>query len=317
MAIDSPGRLIFPVPFDTNIDVSNVKEMSAVAGCNLLTETPEIADWLSSSNFDEFIGMTLGSYAYLDGAMFVLITIAQDAIVTKVCHNRQQANKHVSLAYLCTPTDVFLRPLHAREEALQRWKDRPYWMHVSPVPKKNIIYEVPLVNENGIEFDIVDCTVHEQGPNYLLAKRIQHWRAIVAREVHQLPVSSNVAPASFTISVTKVALLHAAYIGTTTFEPIEIFQPETSNNVMAAALLYDIFFQKSAAHPTTPLDNPLSLFSKNCWHGGMWTSAVYIRTAVVPAAVIGLAKQYGSYVMAAGGVAGMAAWAGIRKVSKL
>ena len=310
MTLESPGRLIVPVRTTCNIDVSDLNQIAEVAGANLLTDVPEIADWLIKTAV-HYESLTIGSYAYLDGAKFVAISVAQDAIANTVLQNRS----NISIAYLCTPTDVFPRSMKAREQSIARWQDRPLWMQMTPGIQQNIVTTLPIVGkDNGVEYDIVDCTVNQQGPNYLLAKRIQHWRSIIARE-NGATVSANVAPASFTESVTKVALLHGAYIGCTSFKPIEIFQPETSNHVMAAALVYDIFFQSSFANPNNYLSNPMELFSKGSWHGGMFTSATKINSIVVPAAVIGLSQQYSNYI-AAIGIAGAAAWMGLGR-SKL
>ena len=49
-----------------------------------------------------------------------------------------------------------------------------------------------------------------QGPNYALAKRLQSWRAMVARADGQ-PVSINVAPATATASVVSNPQFAAAY----------------------------------------------------------------------------------------------------------
>merc|ERR1711957_154472 len=98
----------------------------------------------------------------------------------------------------------------------------------------------------------------------------QHWRAMLAREAGYV-VSSNIAPATYTASVVKAKLLKAAYDGTAHFN-IEIFPTETSNVVMAFALINDALNPKSAANPAVPLAHPLQLFSIGAWHGGMWTS---------------------------------------------
>ena len=95
------------------------------------------------------------------------------------------------------------------------------------------------------------------------AKRIQHWRAIVAKEDDHVPVSTNIAPSSSTKSVTSNSLLAAAYEGTEYFPPIEIFEPETSNHVMTAMLLNDICDKNSVAYPNgKALSNPLYIFSR-------------------------------------------------------
>ena len=57
--------------------------------------------------------------------------------------------------------------------------------------------------------------------------------------------------------MTKAALLAAAFAGTQAFPPVEVFAPDTSNTVMTGALLHDLFDTRSAAHPGTPLVNPV------------------------------------------------------------
>eukprot|EP01047_Picozoa_sp_COSAG01_P004732 COSAG01_NODE_157_length_23722_cov_85.712568_16_plen_127_part_00 len=47
---------------------------------------------------------------------------------------------------------------------------------------------------------LVDAVVPQQGPNYILAKRLQHWRAILTA-AEGSNVSSSVAPATATASV--------------------------------------------------------------------------------------------------------------------
>ena len=60
-----------------------------------------------------------------------------------------------------------------------------------------------------------------QGPNYCLAKRIQHWRAIVARDEGHI-VASNVAPSTATLSVVSNASFAVAYAGMHNFKPFEV-----------------------------------------------------------------------------------------------
>ena len=60
----------------------------------------------------------------------------------------------------------------------------------------------------GARYAIVDSLVIEQGPNYALAKRLQQWRAIVARAEGQV-ASINVAPSTSTASVLSSPALAA------------------------------------------------------------------------------------------------------------
>ena len=72
---------------------------------------------------------------------------------------------------------------------------------------RSIVFQAPYQDlvtcENGKTYGIADCLVVEQGPNYALAKRIQQWRAILARHQGQR-VSINIAPSTTTHSVTKI-----------------------------------------------------------------------------------------------------------------
>jgi len=56
----------------------------------------------------------------------------------------------------------------------------------------------------------VDGTVGDQGPNYILAKRLQHWRAVIEFTKGHT-ISSNIAPSTATASVTSNAQFAAAY----------------------------------------------------------------------------------------------------------
>jgi hypothetical protein len=106
-----------------------------------------------------------------------------------------------------------------------------------------------------------------QGPNYALAKRMQHWRAIVARN-NGCIVSSNIAPSTSTASVVQNRTFAWAYEGMPYFKPYEIFAPETSNAVMSAILFSDLKDESSNANPAKKINNPNQLFEYGSFHGG-------------------------------------------------
>lgn len=83
--------------------------------------------------------------------------------------------------------------------------------------------------------NLVDGLSVAQGPNYGLAKRMQHWRACIAFEEGHT-VSSMVAPSTATISVIHNRTFAWAYGGMPYFK-YEIFKQETTNAVMAALLM--------------------------------------------------------------------------------
>ena len=167
--------------------------------------------------------------------------------------------------------------------------------------------------QNAIEpvngFYYVDGITVAQGPNYALAKRIQHWRAIVARK-YGSTVSSNVAPSTSTVSVTSNRTFAWAYEGMPYFRPFEIFAPETSKAVMLALLTNDIRNPKSVANPKVKLDNPNQLFASNSFHGGVWRSAYKVSTIGEVSVFIYFAKCATPYV---GGLLGIMAGLYLKK----
>merc|ERR1711879_4555 len=122
-------------------------------------------------------------------------------------------------------------------------------------------------NPNADSLFYQNHLVGVQGPNYALAKRIQHWRAVVARDMG-CKVSSNVAPSTATVSVTHNRSIALAYNGFHFFAPLEVFEQEASNACMGAILVDDLKDPSSPANPEVKLANPLALFAKRSAHGG-------------------------------------------------
>ncbi|MET0467982.1 MAG: hypothetical protein ABWZ87_04525, partial [Aeromicrobium sp.] len=99
-------------------------------------------------------------------------------------------------------------------------------------------------------------------------------------------VSLNVAPATRTRSVVKNKALAAAYAGSHRFG-VEIFDPATSNTLMAALLAYDL---RSGAAPQA---EPWQDEAVNAAHGGLWSAAYHPRSALGLAAVLGVGALRG------------------------
>ena len=136
---------------------------------------------------------------------------------------------------------------------------------------------------------MVDCLVIEQGPNYALAKRLQQWRAIVARADGQV-ASINVAPSTTTASVLSNPALAAGFRGAKAFD-IEVFEPATTNALMAALWVHDLRNPQGSAQPAVPLAHPLQLLSEGANHGGLWR-VPYLPRSVLPfAALLGMMKR--------------------------
>ena len=98
----------------------------------------------------------------------------------------------------------------------------------------------------GSDPGINDSLVPQQGPNYALAKRLQRWRATLARRDGGL-VSMNVAPPTRTRSVFKNRALAAAYAGAHRFGRRGV-RAATSNVLMAALLVHDLKHRRGPVH---------------------------------------------------------------------
>ncbi len=242
-------------------------------GIDVVRSLPETRTWLEeAANGDPLI---LGMYAYADGGAHVCVTAAVDMLATDLLERR----KGTALAYLATPTDAFVAPEDAIAEARSAYADRGV----------RRILQAPLraLSRGGLfapaypgTSTVADVLVAQQGPNYALAKRIQRWRGVSA-SANGFPVAFNVAPATWTRSVTKNRVLAAAYTGARHFG-IEIFAPSTSRVLMAALLVHDL-------HQPPPAErHPEMLFSEGAAHGGLWRAAYQPRSVLGIAALAGL-----------------------------
>ncbi len=267
-AREGAGRMLVPVAPGTED-----------AGADLLAEVPAVADWLAGVDGR----LVVGSYVYADGGTHVRVSVAADALASRVT----AARPDTALAFLATPTDAFAVPREAVEHANRayaersgtakllgrplRWVSRGRLLHRQYPPRPGDLADP----------GIADCLVPQQGPNYALAKRIQRWRATAARRDGRT-VSFHVAPSTRTRSVVKNRALAAAFAGAHRFG-VEVFDPSTSNTLMAALLVHDLM----ADTPTA--DHPWQDEAYAAVHGGLWRAPYEPRSALGLAALLGFA----------------------------
>ena len=261
------GRLRVPVSGAERADLDRR------AGADLLHDPGRIAAWLAG--FDG--PLVLGNYVYADGAVNVRVAMAVDALTGHLLARRDD----LTLAFLATPTDVFAVPAEVVQDANRRYAQRSGIGRLR-LPLRAIsggrllARNYPPVADPGIN----DSLVPQQGPNYALAKRLQRWRATVAR-AEGVPVSLTVAPATRTRSVMKSRLLAAAFAGAHRFG-IEVFEPATSNTLMAALLVHHL----RAAPPAQP--QPWQDEAYAAAHGGLWRGPYAPRSALGLAVLLGI-----------------------------
>jgi hypothetical protein len=279
---------------------------AAGAGVDLLCDLPEIARWLSTLEGP----MTVGAYAYLDGAAHLRLSAAMDALTAALLRRRDD----VSLAMLATPTDVYAVPADAVRESRLRYEERGFgariWQQPIALASGGRFFQ-PNYPTDGVRemraghagsrhaddggatdattvaggYGICDSLVLQQGPNYALAKRVQQWRALAARD-DGVRVSINVAPSTTTRSVVRNPALAAAFAGAHHFG-VESFDALTTSALMAALLVYDLRSERSPSDPSLALSHPLELLAHGANHGGMWRMPFIARSALPFAAALG------------------------------
>jgi hypothetical protein len=280
-AREGAGRLIVPVQGGGG-EPRGDDALARAAGADLLHDLPAVAAWLEGI---ETGGgrLVLGNYVYADGATNVRVSVAVDALTRRL----QERRNDLALAFLATPTDVFAVPGEAVDHATAAYEGRSRTARLAGRPLRMVsggrLLRRPYVP--GSDPGVNDTLVPQQGPNYTLAKRLQRWRAAVARDAG-LPVSFKVAPPTRTRSVVKNRALAAAYAGAHRFG-VEVFEPATSNTLMAALLVHDL------QTGTETLGHPWRDEAHAAVHGGLWRAPYEPRSALGLAALLGVGAARG------------------------
>jgi len=270
------GTLLVPVaPQRAGHGVPGDVGLRERGGLDLVGDVPAAADWLTG------IGgpLVLGNYVYADGAANVRVSAAVDALTLRL----QAARDDLALAFLATPTDVFAVSGDAVAQSARGYASRSRCAKLAGRPLRTLSGGRLLRRAYlpGADPGISDSLVAQQGPNYALAKRLQRWRAALARD-GGATVSLNVAPPTRTKSVVRNRALAAAYAGAHRFG-VEVFEPATCKVLMAALLVHDLHNGGGPAHAHPWQDEAYAAAT-----GGLWRIAYAPRSALGLAALLGL-----------------------------
>ncbi len=261
------------------------------AGADLLTQTPEIAAWLGALAQP----LDIGALAYLDGERHVRVSLAMDAIAATLV----AADARHTLAWMATPTDVFAVPEALAADVQGQLAERgsvkrlaQAALHLGSGGRSFAPHiETLVADDAGRRWGVVDALVIEQGPNYALAKRLQQWRAVVARAAGTL-ASLNVAPSTSTASVLSNPALAAGFRGAKAFD-VEVFEPDTTHALMAALWVHDLRCPDSPARPEEAAAHPLEPLVRQANHGGLWRLPYLPRSVLPLAALLGFVTPRG------------------------
>merc|ERR1712038_907401 len=177
LAQNSAGTLYIPIPKD-DAD-SKDEEWSLKAGCDLLTETLDIRDWiidiLSAEGKDEEV--TVGLYTYLDSEAHVRVTLGCDVIMTGL-ENAFPKTRFAYIGSTSVPTAISKEMYTAVEDNRAA---SAIWMKATRCKPPNIskIENVLDSQEEDKTIILRHGFVIAQGPNYALAKTPQVWRAMI------------------------------------------------------------------------------------------------------------------------------------------
>ncbi|MDQ2748862.1 MAG: hypothetical protein M3Y44_04950 [Actinomycetota bacterium] len=269
---DRAGTLVVPIAADAT--AGGAGDTAARAGLDLMTQLGAALQWIRGLDG----ALALGNYVYADGVTNLRVSAAVDALTVSL----HAARPDLAMAFLATPTDVFAVPPEAVAHAHHAYENRSRMAKLLGRPLRTVSAGRLLRRQYapGVQPGIHDAIVAQQGPNYALAKRLQRWRATVARDIGAT-VSLNVAPPTRTRSVLKNRALAAAYAGADRFG-VEVFEPATANTLMAALLVADLNTGGGPAH-----ENPWQDEAYAAVHGGLWRAPYQPRSALGLAAVLG------------------------------
>ena len=268
LATKGAGRLSFPISRDGDAGADVVRQLGAVL------------QWLQREGGDD--PLVLGMHAYADSGAHIRVSAATDALINHL--ETERGIDGLATAWLATPTDAFIVPpevvaaareAYARRAGMVRWGQGP----LRALSRSKLYAPAYRQSANG-GGGIADILVPQQGPSYAIAKRLQRWSGLLGQAAGRT-VSFNVAPATWTRSVTKNPVLAAAYRGADRFG-VEVFPAETTRALMAALLVRDL----SAPPPSR--SHPEELFSDQAAHGGLWRAGYEPKTVLGIAALTGL-----------------------------
>jgi hypothetical protein len=273
IGVDLPGAAIWDRVLESarrGAGTLLVPETDDGPGVDLTSNVPAVADWLAAADGP----LVLGNYVYADGAANVRVASAVDALTMRL----QARRPDIALAFLATPTDVFAVPGDAVAQSARAYASRSLAAKLGGRLSGGRLLR--RAYPPGADPGVFDGLVRQQGPNYVLAKRVQRWRATVAHD-DGATVSINVAPPTRTRSVTRNRVLAAAYAGAHRFG-LQVFEPATTKVLMAALLVHDVH---TGGGPTRA--HPWQDEAHQAAHGGLWRIAYSPRTALGLAALLG------------------------------
>ena len=289
-ATASAGRLLAP------------KREDGTMGADLLTEAPRIAAWVAE-NAPKGKDIVLCPYAYMDGALFVRVSAAMDAIIEYVAEKRPG---RVAIAYIETPAHAQAVPRECQLVSERCRRAAPFYQKALAAlgilkPNKYTVLGgggADTEGKAGPAGAVVDALSAVQGPNYAIAKLLQRLCAVRHRLSRGGLVSATVGPGTATWSVLHNPRVARASKQMYRFAPNDFYRVETVKPLLFMMLVADLYDPASLARPQTAEAaaaaprRPFDFLAENAWHSGMWTSAYLGRSLGMPAYFMHYVERY-------------------------
>lgn len=244
-------------------NASNMDNIEDRAGADLISDAPALGRWIAS--LEPGKQLVIVCLAYLDGEKHVRATLGMDIICEMVCKER----KDTALSYIVSPATAHAVSEEAFQDSQARLDQTPFWHKLFRYTGIALKPHVSLMVQTKTGLRVLNGLASVQGPNYVLAKTFQQWRAMIARADGHV-VSANHGPSTRTDSMVSHQQVAVALEGMQIVSPLVAYDREPAATLMAALMLWDLNYKSSVAHPNISIDHPMSLFIENSVHGGIW-----------------------------------------------
>ena len=245
------------------------------AGADLLHELPGVADWLAGIDGR----LVLGNYVYADGATNVRVSMAVDTLTARAAGR----GRTTALAFLATPTDTFAVPGRSGRAGGPRLTTRRDFGRVRRPLR--MVCGGPAA---AAQLPARRRPRHLRQPGAAAGPELRAGQAAAAVARDRGPrgrhdgVVSRWRRRPVPVRCVKNRALAAAYAGAHRFG-VEVFEPATSNTLMAVLLVHDL--HSGAGRPQ---EHPWQDEAYGAAHGGLWRAPYAPRSALGLAALLGL-----------------------------
>lgn len=182
-------------------------------------------------------------------------SVASDLIVAELCARMGPAA--VTLLYIDTPTHAHVVPAeYKRKGAVYKKKGSKVFALLNDLGMIEKAAFKTVGDGTGAHVVVNGLSVN-QGPNYAVAKIMQRWRALVARDQGSL-VSMTAGPAAKTDSVMHSPTMKVIMLNMEVVKPLIAHDPETVQALMTLIFIRDI--SSTVALAGGGAGHPLDLF---------------------------------------------------------